>query len=331
MCLYFGIKAHIIGDFVLTKPISTHYSGFQVSIFIEDDFYKISLIKQVSKDNSLKIKYKGKIDNLTPVAPEEADYAEYIDLLKHFEALGGFNYGIKKILYRETLELIWYIGDEIFQNLKPILSFENIIPQPKKKILSASNLSSIFLLHKIIPNGIIPYNFYREASEYQNNEEYRQAYLHYYMILEYCFANGKSGQNEQIKSFLNNTDYLLALLQTIKHFKEHDNDNYNILYNDVLELDKQKNQNKKDFVPNFTIQTITRLLYDYRGRLAHGLGRVIPYIFNERKLCTITLFLGSVYQSVCGNMQVYSSALTSKKEEDVSKHILELKDKLKIV
>ena len=53
-----------------------------------------SLIKLVTKDNSLKIKYKGKIDNLSPVVPEEADYAEYIDLLKHFEALGGFNYGI---------------------------------------------------------------------------------------------------------------------------------------------------------------------------------------------------------------------------------------------
>ncbi len=326
MCLYFGVTANILGDFILRKPICTHYNGFQVTIFFEDGFYKISLIKRVSTDNSLKIKYHGDLTKLKPVAPQESDYVEYIDLLKHFEALGGFNYGIKKIDYREKLELSWYIGKEIFQDLKCILSFSQKYKLPKKKVLSESNLSSIFLIKKYIPEALIPYNFYREASEYMNQEEYRQAYLHYYMILEYCFADGKTGQNEQIKAFLGNPNYILALLQTIKLFKSDSNkDLFEMFYTEVIELDKIKNQNRINYVPNFSLQTITRLLYDYRGRLAHGLGRAIPYIFNQKSLHIVALFIGSISLLVCGNMQVYASVFTRKKQEYVNKYIDDLK------
>ncbi len=330
MSLYFGITATIIGDIIIEQRVTTQYNGFQVSIFDDNGVYKISFIKRVAPNSPLQIKYRGKMNNLQPVVPDESAYMEYIDLLKHFEALGGFHYGIRKINYTETLELTWYIGGDIFQNLEPILSFSKKRRENKLKKFTQSELSSIFLLHRIIPEGIIPYNFFREASEYYNRQEYRQAYLNYYLILEYCFSNGKTGQEQQIKAFLNNNDYILALLQTIKCFYDNDKPSYDVLYTDTIQLDTQKNQTKKDHVPEFSIKSITRLLYDTRGRLAHGKGRVEPYIFNEALLINITRFISNMCFSVCGNMQVYASAFTQRKDEYVKNNIEELKKYLKL-
>lgn len=330
MSLYFGITTTIIGSFHIDQTVTTHYKGFQVSIFEENGTYKISFIKRVTRDSPLQIKYRGKANDLKPVVPDESDYADYLDLLKHFEALGGFNYGIRQVDYRETLQLTWYIGGDVFQNLEPILSFSKVYPKPKLKRFTQSNLSSIFLLHKIIPEGIIPYNFFREASEYYNRDEFRQAYLHYYLILEYCFSNGKTALKQQIDAFLNNNDFILALLQTIKCFYDNDKPSYDAFYDEVIKLDAQKNQSIKDYIPVFSIETITRLLYDTRGRLAHGTGRVKPYIFNEALLQNTTRFISSMCFSVCGNMQVYASAFTQKKDEYVSNNISKLRKYLNL-
>lgn len=330
MSLYFGITTTIIGDIYIEQRVTTHYRGFQVSIFDDDGVYKISFIKRVTEKSPLQLKYRGKINNLQPVVPEESAYIDYIELLKHFEALGGFHYGIRKINYTETLELTWYIGGAVFQNLEPILSFSKKSHKKKLKRFTQSNLSDIFLLHKIIPEGIIPYNFFREASEYYNRQEFRQAYLHYYLILEYCFSNGKTSQDMQIKAFLNNNDYILALLQTVKCFYDNDKQSYQILYSDVVQLDKEKHQTKPDYIPEFSIKSITRLLYDTRGRLAHGKGRVEPYIFNENLLINITRFISNLCFSVCGNMQVYASAFTQRKDEYVRNNISELRKYLNL-
>jgi len=330
MSLYFGITATIIGNIHIEQTVTTHYKGFQVSIFEENGTYKISFIKRVTIDSPLQIKYRGSMNDLQPAAPDESTYADYLDLLKHVEALGSFNYGIREINYKETLQLTWYIGGEVFQDLEPILSLSKHYPKPQLKQFTQSNLSSIFLLHKIIPEGIIPYNFFREASEYYNRDEFRQAYLHYYLILEYCFSDGKTSQQQQIDAFLSNNDFILALLQTIKCFYDNDRPSYDVLYNDVLKLDNQKNQSKKGYSPIFSLYTITRLLYDTRGRLAHGTGRVKPYIFNEVLLRNTTHFIRSMCFSICGNMQVYASAFTKRKNEYVNNNISELKKYLNL-
>lgn len=319
--LYFGIKVNIVGDFCLKEPIISYTNGFQVSIFIEKGVYKISTIKLVGENDALKIKYTINTEKTNYVVPDESAYKDYIQLLQHIEALGGFNYGIKKILYQDTIEICWYLGNPFFQDLEPILSLFKQKKEHQKKILSQSNLSSILLLNKIIPEAVIPYNFYREANRYMDIQAYREAYLHFYMLLEFCFAEGKTGIGSQVDSFVQNEDYVLGLLQTIKLFKDNNISDFEVIYNETIALDKTK---------LFTIKSITRLLYDYRGRLAHGTSRSKPYIFNDAALKPITVFIGSLCLSVCGNMQVYASAFTNKKETYVKNNIDELKKSLSI-
>lgn len=175
--MFFGVKALIIGDFALKEPIFTHSNGFKIFIFFEDGGYKISVIKPIPEKSPLQIHYKISGEFTGSTAPDEKAYADYIRLLQDIEALGGLNYGITKIFYRETLELSWYSGKEVFQDLKVICSLKKQYNAPKKKILSQSNLSSIVFLNKQIPNAKVPYTYYREANGFLQNQEYRLAYL----------------------------------------------------------------------------------------------------------------------------------------------------------
>lgn len=302
--LYFGVKATIIGDFCLKEPIMTHTQGFLVSLFIEDGTYKISLIKRVGNNDALKLENVHNGDSIISL-PEETEYLDYIQLLQRIESIGGFNYGIRRILYKNTLEISWYYGGQVFENLTTVLSLKKQYNQPRKKILTQSNFSSITLLQRVMPDAIIPYNFYREALNYLQRREYRLAYLHFYMILEYCFIsdNNFSWKNESY-TFEHNLDIEFAILQTIKLYKDHSSDDYEWLIKSV-----------RDRFNYFTVGNVLKLLFRYRGEIAHGTKKSGYYSFNESELSDITHFIHQICLTICGNMQVYCEAFTKSKNE----------------
>lgn len=303
--LYFGVQAVVVGDFYLKAPISTHTHGFKVFISIEDGVYKILLLKKVDAFDRLKI--KGIINNEYSLflVPEEKAYDNYIQLLHHIEAIAGFNYGIRKILYQDTLELLWYVGNPVFENLTRISIAKQQFKQPKLRFLSESNLSSIVLLERVMPEAIIPYNFYREAMNYLTKREYRLAYLHFYMILEYCFIsdNNFTWKNESY-TFEHNLDIEFAILQTIKLYKDHSFDDFEWLTKSV-----------RDRFKYFTVGNVLKLLFRYRGEIAHGTKKSGHYSFNESELADITRFIHQICLTICGNMQVYCEAFTKSKNE----------------
>lgn len=94
--LYFGLKASIKGSFSLASPIKTFSNGFQISVFLENGIYKISIIKRVPSDSPLLLRYKISDREAIPIVPEESAYGEYIENLQRVEAIGGFHYGIEK-------------------------------------------------------------------------------------------------------------------------------------------------------------------------------------------------------------------------------------------
>lgn len=316
--LYFGVKAVVKGDFCLNTPIFTHTHGFKVFLFIEDGVYKISLLKRVDTSDTLKIKEIQNEQYFIFLTPEEESYNKYIQLLQHIEAIGSFNYGIRKILYHDTLELSWYIGGKVFDDLERISNAKQQFKQPKPKILSQSNLSSIVLLEREMPEAIIPYNFYREGMNYFRNCEYRLAYLHFYMILEYCFIKGNNySEKNQIAEYEQNTDVEFAVLDTIKLLKEQDKDKFHWLTSTV-----------RGRFQEFTLKNILKLLFRYRGEVAHGTKKCGEYSFDDTELSEITKFIHLVCLTICGNMQVYCKSFTSCKDTRLPQRVEELKKDL---
>lgn len=317
--LYFGLKTEIQGNFRLKEPIKLHNNGYEISLYEENKIYIISIIKRISDDSPLSLRYNITNGSHSVVIPNESAYSEYIKQFQQIECIGGYHYEISKIFYKESLELIWYSGDEIFQNLKIICSTHKKITPPKKKILSQSNLSSILILSKIIPDADIPYNYYREANHYVQNKEYRLAYLHFYMIIEYCFAKGKFGLKTQVTEYINNIDFCFAVLQALKILKVHNIQKYNYIVSKITTQDR-----------DFTLKNVFSFLYQQRGELAHGSKKSAKYIFEDKELHTITIFIGEICMFICGNMQVYCMSSKENKKELVNKEYEKLKKELNI-
>ena len=316
---YFGLKAVVKGDFILEEPIKAYNNGFEISLFIEDGVYKISIIKKISKDSPLSLKYNEANQGADIIVPDESHYRDYIQLLQSIESIGGYHYNVSKIYYKDTLELIWLSGEEMFKNLEPEFSIRKRYKPHRKKVLSQSNLSSILLLNRIIPDASIPYNYFREANNYLHNREYRLAYLHFYMIIEYCYANGKYEQNAQISENLQSIELCFAVLDSLATIKNEIPLQYSWLEREV--------KNKYSL---FTLKNILKYIYQQRGTLAHGSGRSAKYVFNEDDLHNITVFISQICLLVCGNMQVYCMSSTDSKKKRLSERFEILKTKLGI-
>lgn len=316
---YFGLKAVVKGDFILEEPIKAYNNGFEISLFIEDGVYKISIIKKISKNSPLSLKYNEANQGADIIVPDESNYRDYIQLLQSIESIGGYHYNVSKIYYKDTLELIWLSGEEMFKNLELKFSIRKRYKPHQKKVLSQSNLSSILLLNRIIPDASIPYNYFREANNYLHNREYRLAYLHFYIIIEYCYANGKFEQNAQISEYLQSIELCFAVLDSLATIKNEIPLQYSWLEREV--------KNKYSL---FTLKNILKYIYQQRGILAHGSGRSAKYVFNEDDLHNITVFISQICLLVCGNMQVYCMSSTDSKKKRLSERFEILKNKLGI-
>ena len=207
----------------------------------------------------------------------------------------------------------------MFKNLELEFSIRKRYKPHQKKILSQSNLSSILLLNRIIPDASIPYNYFREANNYLHNREYRLAYLHYYMIIEYCYANGKFEQNAQISEYLKSIELCFAILDSMATIKKVLPLQYSWLETEV-----------KNKYTSFTLKNIYKYIYQHRGILAHGSLRSAKYVFNDDELHNITIFISQICMLICGNMQVYCMSSEESKKKRLSERLEMLKTKLGI-
>ena len=168
-----------------------------------------------------------------------------------------------------------------------------------------------------IPEAKVPYNFFREANSYLDKLDYISAYIHFYMILEYCFAKGKFS-GEQKQNFKKSNMLKYAVLSTISMIKESNYDLY-------LEIKQECTDKHKEL--NF--DSLIDIMYCYRGELSHATKRAV-YEEKQELVKPITLFISSVCFSVCGNIKVYCDKFVSEdtRKRRVNDHIQELEKRL---
>ena len=85
---YFGLKAVVEGDFILKGPIKSYKNSFEISLFLEEDVYKIGIIKKITKDSPLNLNYKTCSGIANVIVPDESYYKEYIRQLQSIESIG---------------------------------------------------------------------------------------------------------------------------------------------------------------------------------------------------------------------------------------------------
>jgi hypothetical protein len=198
MDVKFVARTAIEGNIALEGPIHLKYCLLDVAVYKENDMYILSVSKviRIEKSDLLEIS-RNKEKRLSLNVDKYLDN-KMIEVFRNVETFGGFMHGITKVYYEEYLELLWV--DTETNNI--LFKMHKSLKEHKKVVLTEKALSNILNDSYFIPNATIPYNFYREAQGYLNRINYVSAYIDFYMILEYCFADGQYKKNKRIN--LNN-------------------------------------------------------------------------------------------------------------------------------
>ena len=185
--------------------------------------------------------------------------SKMLDIFLNIEVYGGFQHGIMKVYYNEYLDLSWI--DKVKNEV--LFSMRKSLNKQKKVLITSDNFSKLMFDRTFIPEAKVPYNFFREANRYLDKLDYISAYIHFYMILEYCFAKGKFSA-EQKKNFKKSDMLKYAVLSTISMMKERNYDLY-------LEIKQECTDKHKKL--NF--DSLIDIMYHYRGDLSHAIKRAV--------------------------------------------------------
>lgn len=300
------VQALIKGDFIIDDPITVKYPPYDFTISkIENENY-ISVSKKVIDYNDYITKYLGNHNGVPKfkLTPNEI-YEDMISWLQYIESMGSFNFSVEKIKWEEP-KITWIPESDEEQGIMPLLSFQKHYDKNTvKRKLKQSNLSMLVTHRRFLKDVYIPFTYFRQGENLLDQRQYYFAFINFFMMIEYCFANGKFKKDAVIKEF--NQSYLLnkSITSALDLIKKGNNESH------LLWLQKECTQHKKKIDNNGVIY----LLVEYRGLLSHASKRSDKYLFNDSQLFSIALILRMICFFVCGNLQIGNCLFGKQKDE----------------
>lgn len=307
------IYAEIEGNFLVKDRVYAQLYPYEFSVFSKEGKHYISVTKPVN-DLEYAPKLYSENGTLQIEATKPEFYKDMEEWLYYIEAMGAFNFEVSKIYYDE-LEVNWIYEKEEEKGLIPITSIKRNRQRRKaEKYVTKKNLFNIVLFRKMLPEAHIPFSYYRQAKAFFDDNNYYFAFINYFMMLEFCFADGKFQKKDVIKNFEKSILLKLCVLAAISMIRANNHDrNYAWLLSECK-------LRKKDF----DYEGIIYILVEYRGLLSHASDRSKAYLFDVFKLRSLAFVTSMICFLLCGYIQVYSCS----NEDSKTKMMLEQIDKL---
>lgn len=308
------ICAEIEGNFLLKDRVDAKLYPYDFSIFFKEEKRYISVTKPVKDYSEYAPKMYNKEGTLHIEATKSEIYKDMEDWLYYIEAMGAFNFDVSKI-HIDELEVIWIYETEEEKGTIPITSLKrNKQKRETKKYVSNNNLSNLVIFKKMLPEAHIPFSYYRQAKTFFDDGNYYFAFINYFMMLEFCFADGKFQKKDVICNFIQSNLLKLCVLTAFSMIKTNDNGgNYTWL------LSECKSRQKK-----VSFEAIIYILVEYRGVLSHASKRSKVYLFDNFKLRPLAFTISMICFLLCGYMQVYCCSSEGSKNRMILERIEKL-------
>ena len=313
------IRAEIEGYFLLKDSVLAKLYPYEFRIFEDNGKQYISITKPIVdyKNVAPKIYIKDGIPNIEATKVEA--YKDLEEWLYYIEAMGAFNFEVKKI-HIDELEVNWIYETEEEKGSIPITSLKrNRAPKTSKKYVSNSNLSNLVIFRKMLPEAHIPFSYYRQARNFFIDNDYYFAFINYFMMLEFMFADGQFHRDRVIQNFKNSKLLELCVLSALQMLENEDKKGSN--YSWILQECKKK-QKELDF------DGIVYILIEYRGLLSHASNRSKPFLLDVEQLRPLAFFISLICFILCGYIQVYCCSSDDDKNKMIKQRIEELKRKV---
>lgn len=310
------IIAEIEGNFLLTTKVSAKLYPYDFEIFEEKGKRYISITKPIKDFEDVAPKLSIK-DNMSRIeTTKEEAYYDMVQWLYYIEAMGAFNFEIKKI-HIDELEVRWICETEDERGRIPFTSFKrNRVQRIPKRILKNTNLSNIVIFRRQLPNAHIPYSYYRQAQNFFHNNDYYFAFINFFMMLEFLFAKGQFHKRKMTENFMKSELLELCILRALKMFKSNDESGQNYTW---LRNECEKRHKNLDF------EGIVYILIEYRGILSHATEKSKTFLQNSESLRPIAFFISFICFLLCGYTQVFCCSSAENKRKEIEKRIKEMK------
>ena len=310
------ICAEIEGNFLLKDRVDAKLYPYVFSIFSMEEKRYISVTKPVKDYSEFAPKMYNKDGILHVEATKPEIYKDMEEWLYYIEAMGAFNFEVSKI-HIDELEINWIYESEEEKGTIPITSLKrNKQKRDAEKYVSSNNLSSLVIFRRMLPEAHIPFSYYRQAKAFFDDCNYYFAFINYFMMLEFCFADGKFQKKDVMHNFLTSNLLRLCILSALSMIKENDRGgNYAWLLSECKLRQKDLN-----------FEGIIYILVEYRGLLSHASERSKVFLFDDMKLRPLAFTISMICFLLCGYIQVYCCS----SEENKNKMILDRIDKLNI-
>jgi len=232
-----------------------------------------------------------------------------IEWLQYIESMGAFNFGVENIDWDEP-KITWIPECEEEKGIMPLLSHQRKKDnQNKSKQLKESNLQNVVIYRRVLKDIYIPFTYFRQGREFFDKQSYYFAFINFFMMLEYCFANGKFKKDAVLKELYSSGLLRKSVNSILKMISEEKAKRH---------FDWIMNECKK-YNKNYDVEGIIYLLVEYRGILSHAGGRSKQYLFKDEKLFSIAFLANMVCFMTCGNLQIYMF-LSERQKEDYIKY-----------
>lgn len=310
------ICAEIEGDFLLKDRVDAKLFPYDFSIFSKEGKRYISVSKPVNDYMEYAPKMYNKDRVLHIEATKSEIYKDMEEWLYYIEAMGAFNFEVSRI-HIDELEVNWIYETEEEKGSIPITSLKRNRQERKaEKYVTNNNLSNIVIFRRMLPEAHIPFSYYRQAKAFFDNSNYYFAFINYFMMLEFCFADGKFQKKDVTNNFVKSNLLKLCVLTAISMIKANDRaGNYAWLLAECQSRQKEVNY-----------EGIIYILVEYRGLLSHASERSKAYLFDDFKLRPLAFVTSMICFLLCGYIQVYSCS----SEDSKNRMMLERINKLKV-
>lgn len=310
------ICAEIEGNFLLKDRVDAKLFPYDFSIFSKEGKRYISVSKPVNDYMEYAPKMYNKDRVLHIEATKSEIYKDMEEWLYYIEAMGAFNFEVSRI-HIDELEVNWIYETEEEKGSIPITSLKRNRQERKaEKYVTNNNLSNIVIFRRMLPEAHIPFSYYRQAKAFFDNSNYYFAFINYFMMLEFCFADGKFQKKDVTNNFVKSNLLKLCVLTAISMIKANDRaGNYAWLLAECQSRQKEVNY-----------EGIIYILVEYRGLLSHASERSKAYLFDDFKLRPLAFVTSMICFLLCGYIQVYSCS----SEDSKNRMMLERINKLKV-
>lgn len=309
------ICAEIEGQFLLRSKVEAKLRPYHFEIFKNGEKYFISITKLIinQMDYVPKLYLKDEITHMEATKLEI--YKDMEEWLYYIEAMGAFNFEVVKI-HTDELEVKWIYETKEEKGTIPITSLRRNKQKCKAgKYLVNSNLSNLILFRKVLLEAHIPFSYYRQAKVFFDNDNYYFAFINYFMMLEFCFADGNFHKKDMSNSFKKSILLKLCVLLAVSMIRKNDSNAVN--YKWLIEVCKIRHK-------EVNFEGVIYLLVEYRGLLFHASERSKKYLLDNYKLRPLAFITSVICFLLCGYIQVYSCSSEESRQRLISERINEL-------